>query len=128
MKPVASIRTEHADYAQTSLGEGEKPPIKPFGDQVLVLGDLVVRKTGSIVTMTDKEGDKLDRAAITGTILAIGPDAWSFNSTGTKAFNGEKPMVGMRVTFTRYSGQATHLDGKVFFLMSDQAIGGELLR
>jgi len=127
MKPVASIRTEHADYAPASLDKGESPPIRPFGDQVLVLGDLVVRQKGSIVTMTDREGDKLDRAAITGTILAIGPDAWSFNSTGTKAFVGDKPKLGMRVTFTRYSGQATHLNGKVFFLMSDAAIGGELL-
>ena len=126
MTPFA-IRTEHAEYAPAKLANGEMPPIKPFGDSVLILGDLTVRQKGSITVMTDFEGDKLDRAAITGTILAIGPDAFTFNTTGTKPFVGEKPKLGTRVTFTRYSGQATHLNGKVFFLMSDQAIGGELL-
>jgi co-chaperonin GroES (HSP10) len=126
MKPLP-IRTEHAEYEAAELGKGEKIPIRPFGDQVLVLGDLVIRQKGPLTVMTDKEGDRLDRAAITGTVLAVGPDAWSYNSTGTKPFVGDKPKPGMRVTFTRYSGQATHLNGKVFFLMSDQAIGGELL-
>jgi co-chaperonin GroES (HSP10) len=92
-------------------------------DKVLVLPDQAVDKVGG-VWMTDQNVDNQQNAATTGIIVALGPQAFAYDSDRLTKWVGERPLAGWRVAFVKYTGQE-HMgdDGKMYRMMQDRAIG-----
>lgn len=91
--------------------------ISPCGHRVLVLPDEVQEQTKTgVVVMTQVQRVKEEMAQIEGTIVAIGPGAWS-------EFGQPWACLGDRVIFAKYGGliydkQHTR-DGKTYRLLND---------
>ena len=90
--------------------EEEQALEKEFGD---------LAKAGFAVVKPDGADKREKRAVTTGTVVAIGPDAW-------KVFKAETPWcsVGDKVEFARYAGELVfHPDTKEeLFVMNDEDI------
>lgn len=86
-----------------------KSGIRPCGDRVLVLPDKIDTKVG-LIEIPDTVADKHGLAQIIGTVVAIGPDAWTHfteDGKGGKVVRGfSKPFaqVGDKVMFAKYGG------------------------
>ena len=101
-------------------------PVIPTGHYVLVKPDRFEKTTESgLVIATDYEANREDVAAVKGTLVAIGPQAWL-------AF-GDEPWaeVGQKVYFKRHVSDQIFdntdlVDGKPqrYFLMQDENILG----
>lgn len=99
----------------------------PLGDRVLVLYDKAPEKTAGGIYLTDMTKEDNSAASEAGIIIAIGDDAFTWNSDRSRRFNGRKPIAGERVYFERYAGSIVHgLDGRLYRLMDDRCIGGLL--
>lgn len=98
--------------------------INPIGDQVLVLPDKAPDKTsGGVFVGHLAETQSL--AAESGVLVAVGDGAWSWNMDRTRRFEGNKPKIGDRVCFVRYSGtEAIGDDGETYRICSDSSITG----
>lgn len=124
------VTTEHGRYESQPFDGINRSGIKnPLGDRIVVLPDEAAKTIGSkgLLIATNDTRDTHSLGAVTGTIIAIGDDAWRWDSTRTKAFAGERPKPGDRVIFNRYSGQVLlGLDGKNYRIMSESTIGGIL--
>lgn len=83
--------------------------IRPVGDRVLVRPDKIETKVGLIEipeTVTERHG----LAQTIGTVVAIGPDAWTHSvekrdgNVTVKGFHGPFAKVGDKVMFAKYGG------------------------
>lgn len=92
-------------------------------DGVIVLPDKPMMKIGSIL-MPDTVGDKHSQAAESGTLVAVGADAFVWNSDRTRRLEAtEKPQAGDRVVMNRYSGIFMHGDdGQKYMIMVDHSV------
>ena len=117
---------------KSKIGQFEPQPfdgtnhsgIRPLGEEVLILPDKHIEKIGSILITRDMQ-ETHSLASKTGTIVAIGDDAWTYNRARTKPFTGRRPQPGDRVVFDRYAGvRQEGLDEVEYVLMSDISIGG----
>jgi len=100
--------------------------IRMIGDEVLILPDVIPEKTKGGLFLADDTRASNQQAAQTGTLIALGPDAFTWNRSRTKPFLPEnRPAVGNRVIFERYSGTTQHgLDGREYRIMSDFVVSG----
>lgn len=95
--------------------------IKPAGHRILVRMDTVETKTSSgLIHLPESAKDRQEAAQTTGTLIAVGPNAWTCD--------GELPWAkpGDRVYFARYIG-ALVIDpetGDKYHLMNDEDIMG----
>src|SRR3990167_8220348 len=97
------IKTELAEYEPAEWTKENRQPVKPIGDNVLVLADKVRDQTRGGVHLPIDSVDKLNRAAESGVVIDLGDDAFRWNADRTKPFAGERPSTGTRVCFGRYS-------------------------
>jgi len=98
---------------------------KPINDYVLVLPDQISSKSSGGVELPEDLADRMQAAAITGTVIDMGGDAFSWNSDRTRPFGGEKPKPGTRVVFEKYAGKVIlGKDGETYRILDDKAIGG----
>lgn len=96
-------------------------PIKPLGDRVIVrpLTDTengTTSPSGIIIPDTAKK-EKPEQ----GIVLAVGPGKW--NEDGDKRLAVEV-KVGDRVVFSKYGYDEVKIDGKEYFLVSENSILG----
>ena len=102
-----------------------KSGIRPCGDRVLILPDRVDTKVG-MIEIPDTIQERHGLAQIIGTVVAIGPDAWTHftekNSNGTvvRGFSGAFAKVGDKVMFAKYGGlQVRGKDEQEYRLIND---------
>lgn len=117
---------EHWDKAQ-----GNRSGCQPIGEHVLILVDIAVEKSSGGIIITSDLQEKRQFAAETGTIVAMGGGAFTWNTERSRPWVGEKPEVGHHVIFSRYAGRVIagndkRADGTARFyrLILDKEVGG----
>lgn len=101
--------------------------LEMFGSEVLVLPDVIQEKIGNIF-LADTTRETHGFAGQTGTIAAIGPDAFKTDRSGKRQWTGRRPEVGDRILFERYAGKRqVGLDGVEYEIMSDITIAARFV-
>lgn len=96
----------------------------PLGDKVLVMPDKLKSASEGGVALPPEMIDRMTLAAETGTIVAVGEGAFTWNSDRITKFLGRRPQAGDRVFMERYAGQTLMgTDGQFYRLMDDRSIG-----
>jgi len=95
-----------------------KSGIDPTGHHVLVLPDIVKEKTTGGIYLAPQSRDDEQRAATTGTLIAVGLSSW------VEFANGEAwAAAGDHVSFAKYAGiEIDGIDQKKYTLLNDQDI------
>lgn len=89
--------------------------ITPTGGHLLVFPDVVEEKTSGGIYLPDTTRDTEQRAATSGTIVAIGPQAWQDIDDGSPWAE-----VGDHVSYARYAGvEMKGKDDKSYVLIND---------
>lgn len=118
-------KTLRGEFIRSAWNGTNESGREPIGDRVLVLPDQAARKSEGGILTPDEYNERTDLAAESGVLVAIGQDAWIWNSDRTRRLEGEKPQVGDRVYFARYQYVAiTGQDGRTYWLMEDKSIAG----
>ena len=115
-----------------------KSGVNPCGDRVVVLPDAVEKVTKGGIIIPEQEAEKHQMAQVAGILVAVGPDAWTHQTTTVKKLvdnelkvveekttGYSKPFakVGDRVCFARYNGLPFDgEDGKQYRLLNDEDI------
>ena len=116
----------------------DKTGINPSGNRVVVKPDDVERKTEGGIIIPDAQADKHMHAQSTGTLVSVGPDAWSHTTKMTyRLIDGDYKLVekvvtgysepfanpGDRVAFAKYGGlQVEGADGELYRILNDEDI------
>lgn len=99
--------------------------IKPVCDKVVVLVDEAVEATKGGIIITDQGQEVQTLAATTGVLVAVGPQAFAYDSDRLVRWEGERPQPGDRVYFQKYAGQEyTGWDGRMYRLLQDRSVAG----
>lgn len=118
------LKTTQAEYVEGQYAGKNESGYRPIGDRILVLPDVAAAKTTGNVLIPDDVQERQSYAAETGIIIELGDTAFLWNSDRTRKFEGERPKIGDRVFFDRYSGGTLKgRDGKLYRFMDDKAIG-----
>lgn len=113
--------------------------IKPLLNRVLVKPDDVEETTSAGIIIPDQVATKHEQAQATGTLVAIGPDAYvnshvevrrlidgsmKLVETQTERYNPEEcPKEGDRIIFAKYGGiEVLGADGLKYRMMNDKDI------
>lgn len=119
------IRMQYGEYIVTEWGGVNESGITPHGDRVLVLPDLFADVTSGGVFITEEQRERNNLASQTGVLVAVGDDAWTWNSDRSRRYEGKKPEPGQRVIFEQYAGVSLWgADGKRYRLFDDKCVGG----
>jgi chaperonin GroES len=97
--------------------------IVPTGGHLLVLPAKVEEKTAGGIYIPDTTREKEQLAATIGTLIAIGPGAWTDLDDG-------KPWaeVGDRISYSRYAGVVMDgMDSEQYVLINDNDVLARLL-
>ena len=123
MKPrLLSIR--RADYIPAPYFGKNDSGCVPIGDRVLIRPDIAAALSGD-VHIPDDVVDRVQLSSSSGVIVAVGDDAFMWNSDRTRPFGGEKPKAGDRVHFDKFAGKLIlGDDGVEYRLLDDNSIGG----
>ena len=97
--------------------------ILPTGGHLLVLPEKVEEMTAGGIILPQETRDKEQQAATIGTLIAVGPGAWSDLDDGSPW-----ALVGDKVSYSRYAGVAmTGQDGQDYVLINDNDVLAKLL-
>ena len=114
--------------------------IYPSGDRVLVLPDPIEEElTESGIVIVQETRDKYEAAQSSGTLVAVGPDAWNhviekLYAVGddgrehliekrVRGYSEPFARVGDRVAFAKYSGlRVKGEDGERYIILNDEDI------
>lgn len=125
MTPKLLLMTPLGHYAPAEWDGENTSGITPMGDRVLILPDGAASETAGGISVTDEMQARMSEAAETGILVALGEDAWLWNSDRSRKYEGAKPQPGQRVIFERYAGSYHHAgDGRKYRLMDDKCVGG----
>lgn len=90
-----------------------KSGIYPSLDRVLIKPEEIEKVTPGGIVIPDTIEERHAMAQSIGTLVAVGPDAWS-------DYKGPAAKIGDRVIFAKYGGVAMNgSDGKPYRLMND---------
>jgi chaperonin GroES len=114
--------------------------VKPVGDRVLVMPDVIEEVTAGGIIIPEEHKAKHQAAQQAGKLVAVGPDAWKDRvTTVERVIDGElrtverrvtgysQPFanVGDRVCFAQWNGRNFQgEDGKQYRLLNDEDITG----
>jgi co-chaperonin GroES (HSP10) len=119
------IRTPNGEFLPADWTGKNESGIEPFGDRILILGDTFAPESSGGIKWPDDLIERMTEAAETGVLVAVGSEAWAWNSDRTRRFEGEKPEIGQRIIFERYAGQYHFgADGRRYRIMDDRCVGG----
>lgn len=119
------LKTVHAEYVPATYNGVNTSGWQPVGDLVLVLPDTIATKTSGGVELPQDIAERMQLAAITGTVVALGDEAFRWNADRTRPFEGVKPTEGSRVIFEKYAGKPIlGEDGRQYRFLDDKSIGG----
>lgn len=98
--------------------------VQPLDMRVVVKPDAINDKIGSII-IPDTTREKQEMAAVNGTLVAAGVNAWQ--EAKARAFDFTKPVPGQRIMFAKYGGvQFKGADGADYRIMNDEDVIGIL--
>jgi chaperonin GroES len=118
------IQTELARYTPAIWPGKNTSGYLPIGDMVIVLTDQVASQTSGGVKLPDDVLERLNMAAETGVIAAVGEGAFTWSHDRKRHFVGRKPKPGDMVFIERYSGQLlSGQDGMKYRLLADKQVG-----
>lgn len=118
------IKTELAQYTPAVWTGKNESGYLPIGDMVIILTDQVASKTGGGIELPDDMLERLNLAAETGVVAAVGEGAFTWSHDRKRPFSGRKPHIGDKVFIERYSGQLlTGNDGLKYRLLVDKQVG-----
>lgn len=101
----------------------------PIGDKVLILPYLALEQTEGGVHIPNDVKERMQLSAVSGVIVALGDDSFTWSADRMRPFGGYKPQVGDHVYFERYAGaEMTGDDGIEYRLVDDKSIGAVLVR
>ena len=108
------------DYESGKNGCGWEPTT----DCVLLLPDTPIRKSTGGILIPEAVADTKADAAESGIIVALGPDAFIWNSDRTRRLeSAEKPQIGHRAVISRYSGiKIAGDDGQTYYILVDHSV------
>jgi co-chaperonin GroES (HSP10) len=119
------LKTLHGQFVMREWDGHNRSGIEPVCDKVLVLVDPAAAKTSGGIIMTETVNEQQTLASTTGLLVAVGPQAFAYDSRRLTHWEGERPKRGMRVFFERYAGQDYNgSDGNLYRIMQDTSIGG----
>jgi co-chaperonin GroES (HSP10) len=122
------------------MKEKSEAGIYPSGDRVLVLPDPIEEElTESGIVIIQETRDKYEAAQSSGTLVAVGPDAWNhviekLYAVGddgrehliekrVRGYSEPFARVGDRVAFAKYSGlRVKGEDGEKYIILNDEDI------
>jgi chaperonin GroES len=97
--------------------------ILPTGGHLLVLPDKVKEKTEGGIYLAQTTVEKEQQAATIGTLVAIGPSAWTDLDDGSPW-----AMVGDKISYAKYAGvNMTGQDDESYVLINDNDVLARLL-
>lgn len=118
--------TDLGQYMPAQFSGENESGFYPLGERVLVLPDQPVEKHNDLIDLPDEIRERMAYAAETGTLVALGPDAFRFTADRMRKLDGERPTIGTRVFFDRYGGGMIHgMDGRIYRVMEDKCVGAE---
>lgn len=119
------IRMQHGEYVAAEWGGTNESGIDPWDDRVLILPDAIADKTSGGIGLPDELRDRMNMASQTGVLVAVGDNAWAWNSDRSRRTDGKKIEPGQRVIFEQYAGTPLWgADGKRYRMMDDKCVGG----
>ena len=111
------IKGVQAEYIPVTA-EGARPGMTPFGKHLVVKVDPCSPRSGGLIELPPDFVEKMTAASETGCIVAVGQEAFMYYEDGTR-WTGDKPKVGDRIGFARYSGELQRgADGEMYRVMS----------
>ena len=100
-----------------------KSGIIPTGGHLLVLPDKVEEKTAGGIYIPETSREKEQQAATSGTLIAVGPGAWTDLDDGQPWAS-----VGDRISYSRYAGVSMKgQDDEDYVLINDNDVLARLL-
>lgn len=121
------LDTSHGQFAMREWDGQNGSGIRPLCDKVIVLVDVAVERTSGGIILPDQKIDQQTLSSTTGIMVAVGPQAFVWNSDRTSEWTGDRPVAGTRVCFERYAGQEyPGADGNLYRVMQDRSIGGDM--
>lgn len=122
--PAAEYKTPISRYVQGDYDGSNRSGWEPATDGVIVLPDKPLVKTDSGILIPETASERHAMAAESGTLVAIGPDAFVWNSDRTRRLEGKEiPKPGDRVVMNRYAGIYMHGDdGQKYMIMVDHSV------
>lgn len=119
------LKTQHGQYILSEWDGTNQSGIVPLCDKVVVKVDASMSTTKGGILLPDDQQDRMSLASTTGIMVAVGPQAFGWDTDRTVKWEGLKPEPGVRVCFQKYSGQEyTGLDGELYRVMQDRSIAG----
>lgn len=116
--------TQYGSYVLAPWTGTNTAGFRPVCDRVLVLPDQAMDMTAGGIIIPDMVQDTLGAAAMTGILVAIGPQAFAYDSERLVRWEGERPQPGTRVWFQKFAGQEYQgRDGLLYRCMQDKLIG-----
>lgn len=120
------LQTEHALFLIEEWDQVNRSGMRPKSNLILVRSDECAPYTAGGIGLPDEIRERHTQACETGIIIAVGSQAFKVTHDGRRwpDDDEEKPKVGERVWFQRYSGSMHRgFDGKAYRLMNDSLIG-----
>lgn len=118
------IHTDLGSFDVETWGGVNLSGFVPEGDRVLILPDQASEQTMGGITLPEETRERITAASETGILVAIGPEAFVWNSSRSRRRETPPPAAGVRVFFERYAGYILHgHDGLIYRVMDDNAIG-----
>ena len=122
--PRPKINTELGEFDVEEWNGVNESGYEAENDRVMVLPDQASSRTAGGIELTEETVEKIGAAAVTGVIVAVGPDAFVWNGDRARRRESPPPPIGTRVLFARYSGELLHgVDRKIYRVMDDKCIG-----
>ena len=117
-----------------------KSGVTPLGDRVLVKPDVIEEMTSGGIIIAQPDRERHQAAQWSGTLVAVGPDAWKDRVTIVERWidGGWKPAerrttgysapfakVGDRISFAQWNGKNFEgMDGEQYRLLNDEDLMG----
>lgn len=119
------LQAEHANYIEAEWSGKNDSLEHPIGNQIIVKVDEVSETVGraGVILASSTTVQTNAKAVITGVIVAMGAEAFTFAQDRLTPWKGRKPQIGDRITFKRYAGEAFQ-DGRPYQYMSDHDVRG----
>lgn len=125
--PARLIKGLNADYEPAIWPGDNTSGLTPYGHYVLVKMDACSTSSMGGIVLTDEMVERMNEAAETGCIYAIGEGAFARFDDG-RPWVGEKPQAGDRVYVEKYAGvKAMGRDGGLYRIMSESCIAAGLV-
>lgn len=121
------LKGVQADYVEAQWEGKNTSGFVAFGINVLIQIDVCSATTAGGILLPEDQAWKMTQASETGCIVHMGEDAFQHYDSG-KPWLGEKPRVGDRVHFPRYSGSimSAGRDGNEYRIMDFRLIDAGL--